>query len=234
MESLSEADARAKLIDPAIYERGWTEEHIKREETAGAVVIVNGKAQRRSKGRLDYTLRVRLNAEAQPVAVALLEAKKNTLPAGHGLDQGKGYARASLHNVQFVFSSNGYQFVEFDRSTGLTSPAKPLTAFPTPAELRERYERIVGFPIDAAAAKPLLQRYAGGEGQRRYFQDAAIRAVFEKVARRAADKTPPSDTGHDRECSPQPASLKANPTGRERLPREIKAFDKSSPPYTSG
>jgi type I restriction enzyme R subunit len=191
VDKFIEADTRAKLIDPAIYLRGWTEEHIKREETAGAVVVVNGKAQRRSKGRLDYTLRVRLNPEAQPVAVALLEAKKNTLPPGHGLDQGKGYARASLHNVQFVFSSNGYQFVEFDRSTGLTSRPKPLTLFPTPAELRERYERIVGFPIDAAAAKPLLQRYAGGEGQRRYFQDAAIRAVFEKVARCAADGTPP-------------------------------------------
>ncbi|MCZ7645974.1 MAG: DEAD/DEAH box helicase family protein [Planctomycetota bacterium] len=41
----------------------------------------------------------------------------------------------------------------------------------------------MGFSLDSAAAKPLLARYAGGEGQRRYFQDAAIRAVFEKVAR---------------------------------------------------
>ena len=190
MNSLSEADTRSKLIDPAIYLRGWTEDHIKREETAGAVVIVNGKPQRRSKGRLDYTLRVRLNAESQPVALALLEAKKNSLPPGHGLDQGKGYARASLHNVQFVFSSNGYLYVEFDRSTGLTSPPRALADFPTPDTLRGRYERAVGFAIDAPAAKPLLQRYAGGEAQRRYFQDAAIRAVFEKVARCVANGVP--------------------------------------------
>ena len=34
MDNLSEADTRAKLIDPAVYIRGWTEEHIKREEPA--------------------------------------------------------------------------------------------------------------------------------------------------------------------------------------------------------
>ena len=34
---LSEADTRAKLIDPAIHARGWTEDLIRREETAGAI-----------------------------------------------------------------------------------------------------------------------------------------------------------------------------------------------------
>ena len=37
MDTLTEADTRAKLIDPAIHARGWTEDHIKREESAGAV-----------------------------------------------------------------------------------------------------------------------------------------------------------------------------------------------------
>jgi len=41
----------------------------------------------------------------------------------------------------------------------------------------------MGFSLDEPVAKPLLTRYVGGEGQRRYFQDAAIRAVLEKVAR---------------------------------------------------
>ena len=30
--SLSEADTRAKLIDPAVHARGWTEDLIRREE----------------------------------------------------------------------------------------------------------------------------------------------------------------------------------------------------------
>jgi type I restriction enzyme R subunit len=179
MSGLSEADTRAKLIDPAIHARGWTEDHIKREETAGAIEHVAGKPRRRASGRTDYTLRVRLNSQTQPVAVALVEAKKESQPPGHGLDQVKAYQRASRHNGQFVFSSNGHLFVEFDRSTGLTTAARPLAEFPTPDDLRIRYEKIMGFSLDGAAAKPLLQRYAGGEGQRRYFQDAAIRAVFE-------------------------------------------------------
>ena len=37
--SLSESDTRAKLIDPALYARGWREDFIKREETAGAVEV---------------------------------------------------------------------------------------------------------------------------------------------------------------------------------------------------
>ena len=118
--TLSEADTRAKLIDPALYACGWTEAHIRREETQGAVEIVNGKPRRRTRGRTDYTLRLRINADSQPVAVAVLEAKADNLPAIHGLDQAKMYADAKRLNVPFAFSSNGHQFVEYDHLTGLT------------------------------------------------------------------------------------------------------------------
>jgi len=85
--SFNEADTRAKLIDPTIHKRGWTEDLIRREETAGTVEIINGKARRRSRGKIDYVLRVKVNVDTQPVALALIEAKKESLPAGHGLDQ---------------------------------------------------------------------------------------------------------------------------------------------------
>jgi len=181
--SLNEADTRAKLIDPAIHKRGWTEDLIRREETAGTVEIINGRARRRSRGKIDYTLRVKVNVDTQPVALALIEAKKENLPPGHGLDQAKGYAECKRLNVKFVFSSNGHRFVEFDIFTGLTSTPKSLAEFPTPEELQARYERGMGFTLDSPAARPLLQSYPGGEGTRRYYQDAAIRAVMEKIAR---------------------------------------------------
>src|ERR671933_1948022 len=41
----------------------------------------------------------------------------------------------------------------------------------------------MGFSLASPAAAPLLVRYAGGEATRRYYQDAAIRAVLEKLAR---------------------------------------------------
>ena len=61
---LSEADTRAKLIDPALHARGWTEDLIRREETAGAVEIVEGRPHKRSQGRTDYTLRIKVTSEA--------------------------------------------------------------------------------------------------------------------------------------------------------------------------
>ena len=120
--------------------------------------------------------------DTQPVAVALIEAKKDALPPGHGLDQAKGYATCKRLNVPFVFASNGHQFVEFDRVTGHTTAPRPLSDFPAPDDLRARYEEQLGFSLATPQAKPLLQPYTGGEGTRRYYQDAAIRAVFEKFA----------------------------------------------------
>ena len=55
---LNEADTRAKLIDPTLYKQGWFEDQIKREETAGGIQIIGGKAKRQGKCRTDYTLRI--------------------------------------------------------------------------------------------------------------------------------------------------------------------------------
>ena len=87
-----EADTRSKLIDPAIHARGWTEDLIRREETAGTIEIHEGRPRRRSRGRTDYTLRIKVNLGTQPVAVALIEAKAEHLPPGHGLEQAKRYS----------------------------------------------------------------------------------------------------------------------------------------------
>lgn len=181
--SLGESDTRAKLIDPAIHARGWTEDLIRREETAGAIEIYDGRPRRRGKGKVDYTLRYKVHTDTQPIALALIEAKKESLPPGHGLEQVKLYAACNRFNVKFVFSSNGHLFVEYDQFTGLTSSPRPLSEFPTPEELRARYESGMGFNLTDEAAKPLLARYQGGEATRRYYQDAAIRAVLEKLAK---------------------------------------------------
>jgi type I restriction enzyme R subunit len=147
------------------------------------VEIIGGKPRRRAKGRTDYTLRVQVHTDTQPVAVAVIEAKAESLPPTHGLEQAKLYASCNRLNVPFVFSSNGHLFVWFDRITGQTTPPRPLTDFPTPAELRALYEQHMGFSLTDPEAQPLLARYPGGEATRRYYQDAAIRAALEKVAR---------------------------------------------------
>lgn len=184
---LNEADTRANLIDPALAACGWTADHIRREITRARIEIdtIEGKAKRRGDGRIDYLLRYRVNPGTQPVPLALIEAKAESKAAAHGLEQAKGYR--ALHNVPFVFSSNGHLYVEYDNFTGLTTEPKPLSEFPSPADLRARYETGKGFALDAPQAKALITPYRGGEGTRRYYQDAAIRAVLEKIAQ-----------GHDR------------------------------------
>jgi type I restriction enzyme R subunit len=180
---LGEADTRAKLIDPAIHARGWTEELIKREQTAGAIELGESGPRRRRHGRTDYLLRVKVTADSQPVAMALIEAKAEHLAPAAGLEQAKLYAASKRLNVPFVFSSNGHLFVEYDRFSGKTSPPRLMVLFPTPEELRARYEKVMGFSLASEAARPLLTRYTGGEATRRYYQDAALRAVLEKLAR---------------------------------------------------
>jgi len=180
----NEADTRAQLIDPTLHERGWTEAlHIKREITPGAIDIVQGRGRRRSRGRMDYVLRLVVQDGTQPVAVALVEAKAEDKAPTEGLEQAKAYARGRLHHIPFVYATNGHLFVEYDRTTGQTSSPKPLAEFPTPAELQQRYETAQGFSLESALAKPLLTPYKTGEGHRRYYQDAAIRAALEKMAR---------------------------------------------------
>ena len=178
---LSEADTRAKLIDPALHQRGWTEDLIRREETERGIDIVDEKPRRRQRGRTDYLLRIKINISPQPIAIALIEAKRSDEPPDKGLEQAKKYAR--LNNVPFVYSSNGHLFVEYDRFTGKTSDPLPLVQLPTPLDLRSRYEKGENISLESEKAKPLLVPYPGGEASRRYYQDAAIRAALEKIAR---------------------------------------------------
>jgi type I restriction enzyme R subunit len=183
-----EGDTRITLLDPALHAAGWTEELIRREETPGAIEIVDGRPRRAGTGRTDYTLRIKVAPNAQPVAVAVVEAKRADAAPTRGLDQAKEYAReyarsaARLH-VPFVFSTNGHQWVEFDATTGLTTAPAPMTEFPSPNELRVRWEAARGLDLTSALARPLSTPYRGGETSRRYYQDAAIRAVLEKIAR---------------------------------------------------
>lgn len=181
--ALNEADTRAELIEPAIQTKGWRGELVRREQSAGTIDIIDGQPRRRSHGRADILLRVQVHMDTQPVAIAVLEAKRENLPPGHGLEQAKAYALCNRLHVPFAFSSNGHLYVEYDRTTGLTSEQRPMADFPTPADLRARYEAAVGFSLEDEAARPLLTPYPRGEAARRYYQDAAIRAVFEKVAR---------------------------------------------------
>jgi hypothetical protein len=159
---LSEADTRSKLIDPAIHKCGWTEDLIRREETEGTVEIINGKARRRSRGKIDYVLRVKVNVDTQPVALAIIEAKKEVFPPVMGSTKQKG-----TRNV------GGFRYGSFFHPMAISS----LNLTPLPGLHRRRsrqqrflrrlnYARVVSSAWDLAWRRPSQDAAATVLGRR--------------------------------------------------------------------
>jgi type I restriction enzyme R subunit len=180
----NEDKTRVDLIDPVLHARGWSEDLIRRETTPGGADVVDGKARKR-RGRTDYLLCIPVTEGRPPLAVALIEAKaENKLPA-LGIQQAKKYQKR--FNVPFVFSTNGHLYAAFGEDARQIEDQLNLESFPSPDDLRERYEALRGFELDSEKAQPLLMPYKGGEAARYYFQDAAIRAALEKIAGDSAE-----------------------------------------------
>lgn len=179
--ALAERDICTKFILPAIKRAGWDEMVQVREEvyfTKGRI-IVRGKLVTRGKAKkADFVLYYKPN-----IPIALIEAKDNSHPVGHGIQQGLDYA-ATL-DIPFVFSSNGDGFVFHDR-TGRSVPIETnlgLDAFPSPAELWARYRAWKG--LDSEAEQIVLQDYFDdGSGKApRYYQVNAVNAAIEAIAK---------------------------------------------------
>ena len=179
--SLNEADTRAKLIDPALHQRGWPEagDWIHREQTPGPFLRLGSEYVRGGK-RTDYLLQIRVQGIMQPIAV--VEAKPEDSPPDEGGEQAKRDAR--LHHVPFAFTTNGRQFHEYDMRTGAARGPLPLDKFPTWEELRDRWLAPGGgtAPLNLASddARPLWTHPREGA---RYYQRAARRAALEAIAR---------------------------------------------------
>lgn len=175
----NEHQTRVELIDPILHELGWTGALVREEKTPGGSDIIDGRPVRRS-SRTDYLLCLPILPGKPPLAVALLEAKAEGKFHSLGIQQAR--RDALKHHVPFYFATNGSLYAEFGEDTQQIVDALPLANFPTPDELRLRYEALKGLDLDSPNALPLLMPYKGGELARWYFQDAAIRAVLERVA----------------------------------------------------
>jgi type I restriction enzyme, R subunit len=180
-KALTERDICSKFITPAVTQAGWDDLSQIREEvyfTKGRI-IVRGKLVTRGRAKFaDYILYYKPN-----IPIALIEAKDNTHSLGAGMQQGLEYA-ATL-DIPFVFSSNGDAFLFHDR-TGQGSQVEtelPLTAFPTPEELWQKYRTWKG--LAPAQEAVFLQNYhddASGK-EPRYYQRIAINNTIEAIAK---------------------------------------------------
>jgi type I restriction enzyme R subunit len=180
-KTLSEADICRLFITPSLHHAGWDgHRHIRTEYTftAGRIMLRGKTIERGQRKRADYLLSVHPN---QPIAI--IEAKDNTHSVGAGLQQALAYAEAL--DVPFVYSSNGDGFVEHDR---LARPGQvvvrelALDAFPSPAELWQRYQHAKELHTTHAAVT-MSPYYDDGSGKApRYYQRVAINRTVEAIA----------------------------------------------------
>jgi type I restriction enzyme, R subunit len=173
--SLSETDICTKLITPAIQKAGWKLFRQEKYFTDGRVIVKGNKSERGEAKKADYILYYKGN-----IPLAIIEAKKNTLPISAGIQQALDYGE--ILDIPFVYSSNGDGFIEHDR-TGKSKQVErefALNQFPSPNELWSRYKKWKG--ITEKQEMPMIEEYYAGKTPR-YYQEIAINRAVEAVSK---------------------------------------------------
>ena len=107
-------------------------------------------------------------------ALAVVEAKADSLPLTEGVGQAKEYA-AKLQ-LRFTYASNGKGIYAIDRETGEEGEAD---CFPTPQELWQRTFAEENAWRDRFASIPYPDK--GGSWQIRFYQEIAVKRVLEAI-----------------------------------------------------
>jgi type I restriction enzyme R subunit len=183
--SMNEADTRYHLIDPVLRNKGY----VSRDRVTLETVLTpppvepNGPKGRRRKGpgRTDYLLCVQVGENPRFMPVAVLEAKREAEDPLKGMQQARGYADTLRFDVKYVFSTNGHRYGEYDRFSSLITGPFQFVDFPTHPDLTARYAKEIGIDLTKREAAMLFQADSPAWPESRYYQDAAIRAAFEKI-----------------------------------------------------
>lgn len=180
MSERSEARTRKELIDPKLTESGWAEFEWQFEPnyaiTAGRIHF-DGKTGRRTKPLYaDYLLRFKPSK-----AIAIVEAKKESLSHLEGSEQAKEYARKL--GLWFSYSTNGHEIEFFDLKAGTQ---KTVKRFHTPNELWQLYLSHANIEPTPENLNALTNDYydesqIGQHRKPRYYQEMAVNNAIEAV-----------------------------------------------------
>ncbi|MBC2734170.1 MAG: DEAD/DEAH box helicase family protein [Desulfobacteraceae bacterium] len=169
-QNLNEAETRAELIDPALAEAGWGKvdgSRVRREViTLGRLT---GGGKRSQQDIADYVLVYR------DQKLAVIEAKKVSLPDTEGVGQAKRYA--TKLQTRFAYSTNGNGIYCVDMQTG---EERYVNAYPTPDELWNATFLTANLWRDRFAAIPFEDK--GGAWEARYYQHNAIKHVLNAIS----------------------------------------------------
>ena len=181
-KGLTETDIRSKFINPALETSGWDLRRQIREEvtfTDGRVIVQGSLHSRGKSKRADYILYYKPN-----MPIAIIEAKDNKHNVGDGMQQALEYSE--ILDIPFVFTSNGDSFVFHDKTIqeGQIEREIPLDQFPTPEELRKKYNAYKN--LDTAELIDIAEQdyFADDSGMSpRYYQQIAVNRTVEAVAK---------------------------------------------------
>jgi type I restriction enzyme, R subunit len=173
--SLTEADTRAKYIDPALKESGWEydgtstvsrEVRVRREFSITEGRILGG--GKRGKLKIaDYVL------EYKGVRLAVVEAKKFDLNYTEGTAQAIEYAKKL--QIPYAYSTNGQKIRQINMATG---EEKDVENYPRPEELLASLKEPVNEWRDEFRSVPFENK-----GQSvRYFAQLAVEKTLDSIA----------------------------------------------------
>jgi type I restriction enzyme R subunit len=171
---MTEAETCRRLVRPKLEAAGWDNSphsiNEQRSFTDGRIVVAGSKCARRDQKRADFLLRYR-----HDLALAVVEAKRISKPPGTGMQQAKDYA--DILGLNFAYSTNGAEIIEFDHFTGAE---RFLDAFPTPEELWARYRAGAGLTPPQAAHFLSPSYHLSGKSPR-YYQEIAINRSVQAI-----------------------------------------------------
>lgn len=181
-KEMSEEDIKLQFITPAILDK-WDKNRITMEtKITDGKICLNGNFVHRDKKSAKYADYVLYWNSGFPIAI--VEAKDNNHGVSFGLQQAITYAK--MMDVPFAYSSNGDAFYEHDLLTGKEREI-PLSDFPTPDELIERYTSNAnkGNGLSADELTVIDQPYYSSQNtyEPRYYQRVAINRTVDAVAR---------------------------------------------------
>ncbi len=179
---MNEQETRYHLIDPVLRTKGYDDITKLKCETPAPVEPTGAKGRRKKgSGRTDYLLCVKVGTMPKPLPVAVLEAKKEDEDPLKGMQQAKNYSECERFEVKYVFASNGHLYGEYNLFTKLQAGTFPLNDFITHSDLTARYAKDTGIDLSTPEAQILFMPDSPPWSKYRYYQDAAIRAAFEKI-----------------------------------------------------
>ena len=181
-KGLTERDICSKFINPALKSSGWDLRTQIREEvtfTDGRVIVQGSLHSRGKAKRADYILYYKAN-----MPIAIIEAKDNKHNVGDGMQQALEYSE--ILDIPFVFTSNGDSFVFHDKTIqdGPIEREISLEQFPTPDELREKYNTYKNLDNPELIEIAEQDYFSDDSGMSpRYYQQIAVNRTVEAVAK---------------------------------------------------